>query len=124
MARINKGSILESRYTYGWECQSYDFYEVVEVSAKGMATLRPLDKDRRYFPGPDGKIYYDTPEEVSPSSETRTWHNWRTGRVEPMPNIRRKIYNFGEDGREYLKPEEYHRAVLWTGKPKDVWNYH
>lgn len=122
MARIQKGSIIQSKFTYGCEIMDYDFYEVVSVSEKGMATLRALQSETRYY-STDGHIYYDTPHDVRPTSLTRTQYSWKTNREEPMPLMKRKIYNYGTD-HEYLKPQEYHTAWLWDGKAKEVYNLH
>ena len=127
--RIEKGVILEARYDYGWETTLYDFWEVLSVSPKGMATIRQLEKEHKYFPGADGCIYYDTPEEVTPSKSPvmkDNYHDLPNGsyvKVREEVVVRRKIYNFGTD-REYIIPEPYFKAKVWDGNPKAVHNWH
>lgn len=120
---IKKGTILDGKYTYGWECCGHEFYEVMDITSKGMATLRHLKKEHRYYPGPDGKIYYNTPEEVFPTNETAVSRDWRTDTTGPEKLFKRKIYNFGTE-REYVKTRDYEIARVWSGKPEDVWNWH
>lgn len=108
---IREGDILESKYSYGGECQLFDFYKVLKVSPT-MVTLQMLKKKRTYFPEADGCIYYDTPCVVEPTNEP-----------EDVPTIRRKIKTY-RSGRQYVKPQDYYTATIWEGRPKETYNLH
>lgn len=120
---IKKGQILAGRFNYGCEIHSCVFYEVMDVSANGMATLRELESEHRYYPGPDGNIYFNTPEEVFPTKETKIIYDWKKRCECPRPLFKRKIHGFGSD-YEYVKTTDYETATVWDGRAESVYNLH
>jgi hypothetical protein len=127
--KIEKGTILCGKF--GYEAELFDFYEVMDVKNQKngtFAVLKELKKERRYEPGPDGCIYYDTPEYVKPILgvyETERHYNPKTDQMEDteMPAFKRMI-KVSEYSGEYCEIDTYKRARIWDGKEKFTYNYH
>lgn len=121
---IHKGDILAARYTYGGETLLYDFYRVENITEKTIRLVK-LQKEYKYQGEPP--YYYDTPEWVYPNGEIaceEQWDNKKEAYVCKPFIIARKLFVDKYTGEQYCKPDAYHDARLWSGRPLANYNWH
>lgn len=126
--KIEKGTILMGEF--GYEARLFEFYEVMEIKKQKngeYAVLKQLRKQHRYEPGPDGKIYFDTPEYVLPIlgsyTEKSQWNKKLNDYVTKEVCFKRQIKQSSYFG-DYCAVSSYERAYIWDGEEKFTYNYH
>lgn len=126
--KIEKGTILCGKF--GYEAELFEFYEVMEIKKQKngtFAVLKELAEDHRYEPGPDGKIYFDTPEYVKPILGVyklrSQWDKKAETFVDKEVCFKRQIKQSQYFG-DYCEIDTYQRAYIWDGEEKFTYNYH